>query len=350
MNERDQLSLHIPAATIAKVFFIAILFFLAYYLREIVFVVIAAVVLASSIEPSIKWFIARRIPRVVAVLVIYLCLAFIFSGAFYFLLVPLFGELQEFLSSAPAYLGSLSGQAFTGDSVVGGLLSNIPFDTLIAETNTLIGALSQSFFSTASIFLGGVLSLVLIIVLSFYLAVQQEGISNFLKTISPSRHRKYIVGLWNRAETKIGLWLQGQLLLGIIVGVLTYLGLTLLGIKHALLLGFIAGIFELIPLFGPILAAIPAVAIAFVNGGVTISFVVAGLYLIIQQFESQLIYPLVVKKVVGVPPIISIVALVIGAKLAGFLGLLLSVPIAAILMEFFHDLERDRMNEEIAEK
>jgi predicted PurR-regulated permease PerM len=200
--------------------------------------------------------------------------------------------------------------------------------------------------STATAILGGVLSLVLTIVLSFYLSVQQDGITNFLKTVTPTKHRKYVIGLWNRAEKKIGLWMQGQLLLGVIVAVLVYLGLTLLGVKHALLLGFLAGIFELIPLFGPILSAIPGIAIAFVDSGFTLAVVVMGLYLIIQQFESQLIYPLVVKKVVGVPPIISIVALVVGAKLAGFIGLLLSVPVAAILMEFFNDLEKDRIMEE----
>src|SRR6185295_13630846 len=136
----------------------------------------------------------------------------------------------------------------------------------------------------------GVLSLVLVVVLSFYLSVQQDGITNFLKTVTPSKHRKYVIALWNRAEKKIGLWMQGQLLLGVIVAVLVYLGLTLLGVKHALLLGCLSGIFELIPLFGPILSSIPGIVIAFSDSGFTLALIVAGLYLIIQQFESQLIY------------------------------------------------------------
>src|SRR5690606_7750261 len=106
-------------------------------------------------------------------------------------------------------------------------------------------------------------------------------------------------------------------------------GLSLLGVRQALLLSFLTGMFELIPLFGAFLAAAPAIMFAFLDGGVSFALVVAGLFVIIQQFESQLIYPLVVKKVVGVPPIISILALVIGAKVAGFLGILLSVPLAA---------------------
>jgi predicted PurR-regulated permease PerM len=97
---------------------------------------------------------------------------------------------------------------------------------------------------------------------------------------------------------------------------------------------------EIIPLFGPILAAIPAIAVAFGVGGWTLAFMVVGLYIIIQQFENHLLYPLVVNKVVGVPAIIVILALIVGAELAGLLGALLSVPLSAILMEFVHDAKR----------
>ena len=137
--------------------------------------------------------------------------------------------------------------------------------------------------------------------------------------------------------------MQGQLVLAIIIGMLVYLGLLLLGIPNALLLATLAAAFEIIPLFGPILASIPAIALSFANGGFSSALLVAGLYIIVHQFENQLIYPLVVKKVVGVPPIVSIIALVAGYELAGFLGLILSVPIAAVVIEFFEDLERDKI-------
>ena len=117
----------------------------------------------------------------------------------------------------------------------------------------------------------------------------------------------------------------------------------ILGVKNALILAVFAAVFEIIPLFGPILSSIPAIAISFLAGGFTAALLTAAFYLIIHQFENQLIYPLVVNKVVGVPPIVSILALVAGFELAGFLGLILSVPIAAIFIEFFDDLERDKI-------
>ena len=135
---------------------------------------------------------------------------------------------------------------------------------------------------------------------------------------------------------------------GVLVGVLAFLGLTILGIESALFLAVIMMVFEIIPVFGPILAAVPGVAIAFTEGirgvdpGLTAGLFVALFYFIIQQFESHLIYPLVVRKVIGIPPVLVIVALVVGAKMAGFLGILLSVPITAIIMEFLNDLAKER--------
>ena len=187
------------------------------------------------------------------------------------------------------------------------------------------------------------MSFIIIVVLSFYLAVQDDGVSKFLKIITSNKHERYIIGLWKRSQAKIGLWMQGQLLLAVIVAVLVYLGLLIVGVKHALLLAVLAGVFEIIPLFGPILAAIPAMFVAFASDGMTALILVAGLYLIIQQFENHLIYPLVVKKVVGVHPIISIVALLVGGKLAGFLGVLIAVPVAAIFIEILSDMEQRKI-------
>mgnify|MGYP003394256643 CR=1 FL=1 len=211
-----------------------------------------------------------------------------------------------------------------------------------------------SAIKSASVFFGGLLSFVLIVVLSFYLSSQERGIENFLRLISPIKSRSYIVDLWKRSQAKIGLWAQGQLMLGVVVGVLVFLIMSMLGIPSALFLAVMAMMFELIPVFGPILAAVPAVALAFLNGinplasalavvpGVNAALIVASVYFLIQQIESQVIYPVVVRKIVGIPPVLVILALIIGAKMAGFLGIILSVPITAILMEFLGDVAKER--------
>jgi predicted PurR-regulated permease PerM len=107
-------------------------------------------------------------------------------------------------------------------------------------------------------------------------------------------------------------------------------------------LALLAGTFEIIPVFGPILSAIPGVILAFTAGGTTLALIIAAFYLLVQQFESHLIYPLVVRKIVGVPPILVILALIIGWELAGVLGVLISVPVASILMEVVDDIEKKK--------
>ena len=118
--------------------------------------------------------------------------------------------------------------------------------------------------------------------------------------------------------------------------------LSILGIPHALVLALFAGIFEIIPVFGPIISSIPAILVAFTNVGVGTGILLIGLYVLIYQFESQLFYPLVVKKIVGISPIVVIIALIIGAKLAGVLGAILAVPLSAALMEYIKDIEKRR--------
>lgn len=136
--------------------------------------------------------------------------------------------------------------------------------------------------------------------------------------------------------------MQGQLLSSLIGGVIAFLGLLILGVPYALLLAVLTAFLMLIPIFGSFLSGLPAVIIAFSTGNVTLAFIVAGLYLIINQFEAHLIHPLVVNKVVGIPPLLVILALIVGGDLAGFLGVVLAIPVAAALRELLSDVSKKK--------
>jgi predicted PurR-regulated permease PerM len=278
------------------------------------------------------------VPRVAAVIFEYLLLAASLAIIFYFLLIPLIGEAVNFVQTLPNYIQSIEvGGGITG---VEGTAPAISLDTITNQLNGAIGDLSHGFFSTLSTVFGGAFSFVLIIVISLYLSVQEKGISRFLSVITPIKQRPYILALWDKSEVKIGRWMQGQVLLAGIIFVMVYLGLLAFGIPHALLLAFFAGLFEIVPVVGPIFAAIPGVLLAFASGGFTFGIVIALFYTLVQQLENHVVYPLVVKKVVGVPPLISIIALLAGGELLGFLGIVIAVPVAAILMEFMDDMQK----------
>lgn len=336
---------------IRAVLVVVIGYALIFKLSNFLLVVITAVIIASAVEPAARWAKKRGVPRLPAVLSVYVATAIALAGLFYFVLIPLLSDTAGFLSSLPAYTGSSSNSAITTTLSSQNALSSLSGQFSVSEianyVNFIVSSFSQGVFSSAAAIFGGVLSFLLIIVFSFYLAVQEDGVSKFLRIIVPIKNEKYIIDLWRRSQQKIGFWMQGQLLLAVIIMVLTYLCLLLIGLPHALLLAVLAGVFEIIPLFGPILSAIPSIFVAFASGGTSLVIIVIGIYIIIQQFENNLIYPLVVKKVVGVPPTVSILALVVGAQLAGFLGILVSVPLAAVLMEFLSDIERDKLAQNV---
>lgn len=340
----DTKTIHsISAGSIFKVILIVILFYGLFVLKDIVLTIITAIIIASAIEPGAQWFEKRKVPRTIAVLIIYVAVFLIFGGLFAFFVPILFSEVVNMINLLPEYIDNLI-QASTSkgfESVVP-LFSESSFGDILKSAGGAFSGATLSFVTVASSLFGGLLGLAMTVVISFYLAVQKNGVSSFLSIIVPNEHEKYAIDLWKRSQKKIGLWMQGQLLLAILVGVLTYLLLTILGIPNALLLAVITAIFELIPVIGPILAAVPAISFAFVDTGLTSALLVGGVYIVIQQLENNLFHPLVVKKIVGIPSLVAIIALVVGAQLAGFLGIVISVPVAAALMEFLHDVEKKK--------
>ncbi len=309
-------------------------------------------VLASAIEPFTKWFIRYRLPRALAVIIIYALFIGFFSGVLYFFIPPLLDDISGVLYTLSQYVEDIAvpssplATGLSGEGIVAELSRDFSVENALEKMRVFLSAFSTGFLQTVSIIFGGIFSFILIIVLSFYLAMQERGIENFLRLVTPLRHETYILDLWERSQKKIGLWMQGQLLLGFIIGVLVFLGLTVLGVKYALFLAVLTAVFELIPLFGPKIAAVPAVLIGFL-GGVPTGLMVLGLYVIVDQFESHLIYPLVVRKVVGISPILVILALVIGGQLAGFLGIILAVPLATTLLEMLNDFGKGKKEEQM---
>ena len=349
MSNYHEANIIISTGTIVRFFLIAILLGAIYFMSDVVLVIITAIVIASALDPIIRRLVRYRINRIIAVIFVYIIIVAVLFELFIFFIPLVVNDAVTFLSSLPK---SISVQSLWSPiSMLSGQTSNvlsehtILISDLINNLRSLIVGTSTGAFETASKIFGGFFSFIIIMVLSFYLAMKTDGVGEFLRIVAPVRHHDYIINLWKRSQRKMALWLQGQVVLGLIVGVLVYLVLVIAGVPHALVLAVIAGLLEIIPVFGPIIASIPAIILAFSYQGVGTGIVVMILYFIIHQLESQVFYPLVVKKVVGMSPILVIIALVVGAKLAGVLGALIAVPLAAAFMEYINDVERDKKAE-----
>ncbi len=321
--------------------------FLLYELRSLVLVVLSAVVIASVLEPGTRFFIRKKIPRAISVILTYAIVIGLIVAFISFVLPPLFNEtisalngLPRSIKTADIFNGLHAGGFTSARTIFPELPSTVAVGDLVGYISNSLTIFTGGTFNAVSGIFGGLVSFILMFVISFYLSVREDGVGEFLGIVTPVKHEKYVRELWIKTERKIGKWMQGQLLLGLIVGVLTYIALLLLGVSHPLLLAMLAAVFELIPVVGMTLSAIPAFFLATLDGGFGLGLIVVAVYIIIQQIEAHFIYPLVVKKVVGVPPLLVIIALVAGAEIAGFLGILLSVPISVALVEFMDDMDR----------
>lgn len=347
----SKVTVTITTTTIMRAAFVGVLFFALYTFWDLILVILASVVIASSVEPATRWFGRHGVSRVPAVLVVYVSALLVFAGLFYAIIPPFVEDALNLVRLLPEYLGT----SILGEGVGNGILNGV---RQLPENASLIDVLSGlrdlssreagGFLAVLSEIFGGIVSVLLIIVLSFYFSVQEDGIGDFLRIVTPASYESYVVSLWRRSQYKIGRWMQGQLLLAVVVGLLVYVGLLILGVRYALLLGISAAAFEIIPFFGPILASIPAIAISFSEAGIVAALVVAGLYTLIQQVENNFLYPLVVRKVVGVPPLLVIIGVLVGAQFAGFLGVLLAVPVAAVVHELIGDLEARKRRGDVA--
>lgn len=335
---QEKQTISITSGTMVRALAIGAGALVLWQLSTLVLLLLAAVVIASAVEPGVQFFMKKRFPRPLAVVAVYASVIAAFAALVWFFVPPMLMEATALLAVLPQYLSEVQNYNLPFFGSAGG---SSFFETLTTLQSTFIDTGAGVLSFLASIF-GGAFYFLITVVVSIYFSMQETGVDDFLRLITPEQHRDYVQSLWKRSQRKIGLWMQGQLLLSLIITILLFLGLSLLGVPYALVLAVFAGVMELIPVFGSLVAAAPGIAVALASGDVSLGLITAGLYLIVNQFQAHLIYPLVVKKVVGVAPILVIIALIAGGQLAGFIGVLLSVPVAAIIQEFVNDIQKGR--------
>jgi predicted PurR-regulated permease PerM len=350
MPERASLTnISITTGTMVRAVVVLICMVLLWALRDLVLIILTAIIIASFVELATPHFQRLKINRVFGIFCLYAITILILVGLFYLFAPLLITELYSFSSAVSSYvpgvyfLNYFQNDAFSGaKDIVDNLSTHLSFSTLTSVSKAFIQNLSGGFLNTVSVAFGGIFNVGMIILISFYLSIQEKGIENFLRIITPMKKEDYIIDLWDRSSHKIALWVKGQLLLGLVIAVLTYLVLSLIGIQYALVLAMIAGIMELVP-YGILIAVIPAIAFSYLSGGIGQSLMVAGAYLIIHQFEVFLFAPLIIKKIVGLSPIVIILAALIGFELASFWGVVLAIPLAILVIEYSDDIEKSKL-------
>jgi predicted PurR-regulated permease PerM len=327
----------ISTGTFIKAALIVVAIGFLWFIRDIVIIFFISLLLATLIEPFAEWFSSRNIPRVLSVLIVFIVLLTFLVLMFVILSPIIVEQFSQFMANLPV----LSKEITSTIARVQTFSTQFGFTQDLSQSMQGIEeGFAQSFgsiFSTVKGFFGGVATGLVILVLTFYMVAEGEQMQKFFKSLAPVEYQPYLSGVMKKMQLKIGEWLRGQVFLGFVIGLVSYIGLSILHVRYALLLAIIAGFCEMIPYIGPIFSAIPAAIIAF-GQAPALALLVIGLYVIIQQTENHILVPKVMQKVTGLNPIVSIVALLISVKLGGIFGAFFAIPVAMMLSVIMEDL------------
>lgn len=323
MEER---SIQISASTILKVIGIFVALYLLFLVREILLALFVSIIIASIIEPLAAHFEKKRIPRMLAAVLVYILVFGLIGFAFAVLIPVVLRDVPQVSGQLHDYFQRLS------------LSSNLPFLHNISSDVLFPESQFQTIFSRAQQFFGGLLSFILVLVFTFYLVIQKDPLRTIIHSLVPDQYLSTTLARVQKVRDTLSAWFRGQLLLGVIAGCIVFLVLSILHIKYAAMSGLLSGLLEFFPYIGPSIAAIPALFFAFHQGGPGLFFIVLLFYIILQQVQNHVFAPKVMQKAVGLNPIVSIVAVLIGAKFASILGALIAIPVATAISTILQDV------------
>lgn len=298
---------------------------LVFILKNLLLGLFISILFATGLNPLVSYIERLKVPRPVAILLLY-----VFIAASLILLVgtvlpPLLAQTTSLIQTLP--LAALSDDLQSIEVN----LENIQF--ISSQFGGSVTPLIQILASTFS----GVVTFFTFAVITFYLLIERKNLHKHIARLSPNIESEHKVDkLINKIEIQIGSWVRGQLILMLVVGVITYVGLSLLNVSFALPLAIIAGMLEIIPNIGPTVASIPAIIVPIIidQDPLTAVFVIA-LYVLIQQFENNLLVPRIMQSAVGIHPLVTILLIIIGLELSGVIGAILAVPMYLVSKVFY---------------
>lgn len=283
-------------------------------IKDILFLVFIAFLLMTAIYPMVMWLDRLKIPRAISTLLIYFVVL---------------GSLGVIVGSAvPAFVIQSTKLAATLPGTAARVFPywNIDFQTISGQ----IAPLSANVLSLTLGIFSNILTTFMVLIITFYFILERRRAEATLTGFLGETTGRKVTELIRITERRLGAWVRGELLLMTFVGVLTYIGLTLLHIEFALPLAIIAGLLEIVPMIGPIISSVPAVLVALAISPV-LALSVAALYIVVQQLENNIFVPIVMKRSVGLSPLVTILALMIGGRLGGIGGAVLAVPSVLVL-------------------
>ncbi len=338
--EREQV-LDISWEAIIKVFIAIFIFYIIYVARDIAVWFFFGLAISVLLDPAINFLRKLWVPKLIAILLVYLSI-FGALGLLIYLTAPIFiFELKQFSQYIPEYFTQVSP-----------LLDRLGIDLAMgfkSITGFLTGGLQESskgVLNAIMAFFGGVSSAAVILTIAFFLSLEEKGPERFLMLVSPKKYESQISAFFEMAQSKVAGWFGARILACAFVGAASFVVFYIFGIKYAFLLALIAGVLNFVPYIGPLITGILLVVFVAVSSGswLTVLYLILAVTAV-QAIENNLLTPLLMKKMINLPPVLVLISLLIGAKMLGFLGTIFAVPVAGIIYEFTKELLEKRKEE-----
>lgn len=307
----------IAPKTILSIAITLIGFYLVWVTRDLIFSLFLAFIIASGLRRPVQFLQQRGFSRNAAVISVFFFFVLCIIGMIVLIVPPIVSETVVFVNNLP--------------SIVAGL--NTRLKTNVIQFNTLsqyVPEITSRSFQLVSNIFANIFFVVSTLFFSFYLLLDDMFVIRVALKAIPTLHEDGVTGFVRRAEKRVGGWLGSEIVLMVVVGALVFVGLQMLGMTYALPLAVLAGLLEVVPNIGPILSLIPAVIIGF-SVSTPLGLAVLVLYIIVQLLENHFIVPFVMRQTVGLSPIVTLIALIIGDRLGGVVGMVLAVPTVLFL-------------------
>ena len=309
-----------------------------YFLRSVVAIVLLAMLLAFLVDPIATKLSQYKIPRWISVLLVYLAFLLVAVGSLILIVPTLVDQTTQVLTDYAPLIEQASGGAIDVTGFLSGAIFDQDFNSLVASIRDagITDFLPQLVTVIADVF-GGAITGLLILILAFYLVVEEKKLLEGLESVLPKKYKVFTEDLLPKLRYKVGRWVRGQLLIMFLIFLMVYIVLSIIGVPYALVLALAAGLLEIIPFIGPTLSVVPAMIIAVPISPLS-PILVMVFYFIIQQIEAEFLTPKIMQKAIGLNPVIVIIAVLVGFEVGSVLGAMLAIPFTMILAVFLREL------------
>lgn len=280
-----------------------------------------AIAIAEGLDPLVSR-LQRYMPRTLAVVLVYLLFVLAVSGILWLVVPRLVTQAQEFTEELPRYLER--GRNLIDEWDPGG------GDRIIESIQGGLGQFSNVLLGIPMTIVSSVVEVVLVLFMSVYWLISAPKLGKFVRSLFPTRTLPQLETVMQNLHHTVGGYVRGEVINMVVVAILGYIGLLIIGVQYAVVLAIIAGLGELVPNIGPVVAAVPAIVVGFLDSP-TQGLIVAGFYIVLQQIESNILVPNIMNQQADVPPLLAIVAVIAGGTIGGILGVLVSIPLAGAI-------------------